>query len=311
LVEERPSKRTFKQKLPRLAIALFLAVFAGAIVEVLALSYTASSKIVHPTKNANARTPADLGMPYEANVEYRGENDVLIKSWFIPGDNGAAVILLHGYGANKASILEIAEFLWRRAGFSLLIPDMRASGESGGEFITAGYYERGDIQQAVRYLRSRGDVNPEKIGVMGVSMGASIAVLAAAREDGIKAVVADSPFRSVSDLLYHSFESIFGLPRFPFEPIAVAMVESQVGLPINAAAAIEEITKISPRPLFLIHGAADPLIPPEESLELFAAAGTPKEMWIVEAAGHADAFHVNRMGYEDRVTAFFVRYLLG
>ncbi len=301
--------RTFKQKLPRLAIAFLLAAFVGGIVEVIALSYTASSKIVHPVKRANTRTPADLGMPYEDNVVYSGENGVPINSWFIPGNNRAAIIVLHGYGANKASILEIAEFLWRKGGFSLLVPDMRASGDSGGDFITAGYYERDDVQQAVRYLQSRKDVDPEKIGAIGVSMGASIAVLAAASDENIRAVVADSPFRSVSDLLYHSFETIFGLPRFPFEPIAVIMVENQVGLPINAVSAIEEISKISPRPLFLIHGSADPLIPPEESLELFTAAGSPKELWIVEGAGHADAFHVDRMGYEDKVTGFFERYL--
>jgi len=248
-------------------------------------------------------------MPYE-NVVFDGENNVLIHAWFIPGSAKATIILLHGYGSDKGSILEIAEFLWSKGGFSVLVPDMRASGESGGNLITAGYYERGDVQQGARYLQGRNDVDPEKIGIMGVSMGASIAVLAAAQEESIKAVVADSPFRSVSDLLYHSFEAIFGLPRFPFEPIAVFMLQRQTGLPLDAVAAIQDVAKISPRPLLLIHGSDDSLIPAEESLELFAAAGDPKELWVVEGAGHAEAFVVDREQYEEKVLGFFNNYLL-
>ncbi|MSQ14561.1 MAG: alpha/beta fold hydrolase [Dehalococcoidia bacterium] len=298
-----------KEKLLRLALTLLLAATVGGIIEVIALSYTAASKLLRPTRRISEVAPSDLGMPYE-NVTFHGENNVVIRSWFIPGYTGASIILLHGYGSNKGSILEIAEFLWNRGGLSVLIPDMRASGESGGDLITAGYYERGDVQQGVRYLQSRKDVDPDKIGVLGVSMGASIAVLAAAREEGIKAVVADSPFRSVSDLLYHSFEAIFGLPRFPFERIAVFMVERQTGLPINAIASIHEVAKISPRPLLLIHGSDDSLIPSEESLELFASAGEPKELWIVEGAGHGEAFFVDRAQYEEKVLGFFKTHLL-
>ena len=295
-------------RIRRLALALACSLVVGGLVEVVALSFTAVVKLVHPRRAHSIVTPTTLGLAYEV-ANFLSLDGTELKGWFIPGRSGASIVLAHGYGGEKSALLPIARFLNEEGGFSVLLFDFRASGESGGDTFTAGYYEREDLVGAVQYLRGRRDGRSERIGVWGISMGASVAILGAAMTDAIDAVVADSPFQSLSTLLSHSFERIFGLPRFPFQPIAVRLAELRSELPIDAVTSIDEIGKISPRPLMIIHGAEDALIPVSESQDLYRAAGEPKELWVVAGAGHGQAHRLRTGEYEERVTAFFSDHL--
>ena len=116
------------------------------------------------------KTPADYGLVYE-DVSLKTADGLTLQGWYLPGENGAAIILMHGLGGNRISLLGVAESLVE-AGYSALIFDLRAHGESEGEFVPYGGPEAEDVKTAVSYLQTRPEVDPERIGSLGWSLGA-------------------------------------------------------------------------------------------------------------------------------------------
>jgi uncharacterized protein len=106
-----------------------------------------------------------------------------------------------------------------------------------------------------------------------------------------------------------SFTHFIGLPAFPFAPITVQIAEWRAGVDINAVRPVDVIGTISPRPVLIIHGLADPLVPPSNSVRNYAAAQQPKEKWWVPRAGHTQSRAVAGAAYTRHVVAFFRRYL--
>lgn len=295
------------QKTTRLALFSLASLTMGGLIAIGGISYKAALNVLHPKRLPLANTPLDFGLPYE-EVSFRSMDGTPLSGWFIPGKERSSIILAHGYASNKAEMLDYADFL-HRGGFSLFLFDFRASGASSGSMATVGYHERGDLRAAIVYLRGRPELDPGRIGAMGVSMGAATVIITAAENTDLKAVVADSPFKSVDSVLGQSFERFFDLPRFPFAPLAIFLSEVQARINTSQVVPLAEVAKIAPRPLLIIHGEGDDTILPSDSQELFQAAGEPKELWLVPGAKHAEAHKVAKEAYEQRVLAFFQRYL--
>jgi pimeloyl-ACP methyl ester carboxylesterase len=150
----------------------------------------------HPRKRGVDITPESLGMGYE-NISFQTRDGLTLRGWFIPSKTNRTIVVLHGYPFNKGNILDFAKFLHPL--FQLFLFDFRAMGESDGKIATGGLKEQDDLKSALAFLRARKDVG--EIGVYGFSYGASIALLAAPQEKGIKAIVADSGFSSQKLLL--------------------------------------------------------------------------------------------------------------
>jgi dipeptidyl aminopeptidase/acylaminoacyl peptidase len=165
------------------------------------------------------------------------------------------------------------------------------------------------VLAAVDYLLGRPDLDPQRIGILGGSLGAATALRAAARSPHLRAVVAESAFTSLEDEVASSFRAVSGLPAFPFAPFSVAFAQRQTGLRISEVRPIEDIPSIAPRPVFIIHGTDDELIPAEQGLSLYEAAGEPKELWMVEMMGHGSALQIWPDEYEKRVIGFFDKAL--
>jgi fermentation-respiration switch protein FrsA (DUF1100 family) len=140
-------------------------------------------------------------------------------------------------------------------------------------------------------------------------MGAATALRAAARSTHLKAVVAESAFTSLEDEVASSFRAFSGLPAFPFAPLTVAFAQRQTGLHISEVRPIDDIPSIAPRPVFIIHGTADDMIPAEQGLRLYEAAGEPKELWMIDMMGHRSALGILPDEYEKRVIGFFDKAL--
>lgn len=187
---------------------------------------------------------------------------------------------------------------------------MRAHDLSDGEVITFGYYEMRDLEAWYQYLLTRQEVDPERIGILGNSMGASIAIQYAAQNEKIKAVVAHSAFSSLDDTVSTSVEAFTGLPAFPFAPLIVFWAELELGEDSSLINAKEWIARLSPRPILLLQGGKDVLIEQESAEKLFQAAGEPKELWYEPDLGHAEFDVAMPEEYERRVVRFFDRYLL-
>lgn len=266
--------------------------------------------ITHPISQRGAIdiTPVEYGLPYE-DVVVTTEDGLDLVGWFVPSQNGAVVMLQHGYKGNRIGMLEEAEMLYRYD-YGALLMTVRAHDLSDGEIITFGYYEMLDLEAWYQFLLSRQEVDPEKIGILGNSMGGSIAIQYAAQNEKIKAVVAQSAFSSLDDTVATSVEAFTGLPAFPFGPMIVFWAELELGEDSSLINAKEWIAKISPRPVLLLHGGQDLVIDRESAEKLFQAAGEPKELWYEPEVGHTEFDIAMPEEFERRVVSFFDRYLL-
>ncbi len=243
-----------------------------------------------------------------ADITLTTRDGLRLAAWYFPSQNRAAIILLHGYKANRSTMLSIAAMLIRH-GYGVIIPDFRGHGESDGELITFGYNEVRDAEAAHRYLLTRSEVDPERIGLLGNSMGGATALLYAAENPVIKAVVAQSPYTTLDDMIRANVRRL-NLPTFPLAPMMVFLIERKFGFPVDTLAPIHHIGRIGPRSVLILIGGKDTWVNPEGGRQLYAAAGEPRELWFEPELGHLE-FHEKRAAeFEERIVVFFDKHLL-
>jgi dipeptidyl aminopeptidase/acylaminoacyl peptidase len=286
--------------------------FATSVIAAIVLGvvgWIASERVVHPDVAVEDYELSQYDLPVE-EVEFRSADGLLLSGWFIPATNPATIILAHGYGHTRAETLPHADYL-HGAGYSVLAFDFRSRGESEGEETTGGLREPLDIQGAVDYLISRSDVDPNHIGVQGISLGAASALMAAASTSEIRAVVAESAFSSLRGVVATSFEHFAGFPAFPFAPVTTFIAERRLEGDADDVVPAEAIARIGPRPVFLIHDLEDDVIPGDSGSVLYAAANEPKDLWLIAGADHAQGWQQEPAEYERRVLAFWEQALSG
>jgi fermentation-respiration switch protein FrsA (DUF1100 family) len=303
-----PIPRTRRARAVRLAVAFLLACLVGGAIIVGEFTRRTANHLLHPRRLAVTATPAVMGLPFES-IAFPSRDGTPLRGWYVPGTNGATVITVHGLWSNREQGLGQAVWL-RRAGYGVLLFDLRASGESGGNTVTFGYREADDVLGAADYLAGRGDTDPARTGVLGESLGAATAIIAAGRSRAFAAVVADSSFTSVESMIGTSFQRVTGMPPFPFAPLVTWLAVRETGLQPADIAPLAAVPHVSPTPLFLIHGGNDTLVPAESSRALFAAAREPKQLWLLDGMEHGEDRALLAGEHERRVTDFFDRYLL-
>jgi fermentation-respiration switch protein FrsA (DUF1100 family) len=268
--------------------------------------------VTHPMEMRNpiAKTPADYGLPYE-EVTVTTEDGLKLVGWYIPSQNGAAVLCQHGLKGDRTNLLSNAEFLHQH-GCGVLLSTMRAHDLSDGELITFGKEEMKDFEAWYQYLLSREDVDAGKIGIIGESMGGMLATQYTAQKKNIKALVLHGVPSSLDDSVKTGIKHYTGLPPFPFAPMILFWAERETGVDTSTVNTKEWIKEINPRPVFILQGGKDDHIPIESGQWLYEAAGEPKELWYeAEAAHHGFDEQPFLPEYERRIAAFFDRYLLG
>jgi pimeloyl-ACP methyl ester carboxylesterase len=244
-------------------------------------------------------------------VSFPASDGVRLRGWLaIANPQAATIILVHGFKATRVSMLPWARFLYQ-AGYNVLIFDDRGCGQSDGWGIALGAREPDDVIGAVRYLEGRSDLTNKHYGALGVSLGAGVVLLAAAREPALAAVVADSVWADERPQLGRMGSVPLGpvsLPVLPYEP---ALVDALIGARLENASPRATIGQIAPRAVMLIHSAddQDTTTPLAGEAQLYAAAGQPKQQWIAPSGGHAGALAAHTAEYEQRVLAFYVQYL--
>ena len=259
-------------------------------------------------RNLPEETPADYDLPFE-DVEIVTPDGLKLVGWFVPAQNGAVILMQHGYKSTRKELLNEAEMMVRH-GYGILLTTVRAHDHSEGEMITFGMNEVNDLEAWYHYLLTRDDVDPEKIGILGNSYGGMLAIQFAAQNENIKAVVASCAFSSLNDTVETSVEYFTDLPAFPFAPLIVFWAEQETGFKTEDIDATQWIAQISPRPVFLMQGGADVVISAESGQRLYDAAGEPKELWFDPDLGHVEFDKERAVEFEQRVAAFFDRYLL-
>jgi uncharacterized protein len=261
------------------------------------------------TRNVPEQSPAIYNLPYE-DVTIPSADGLQLVGWFVPSQNGAVIIMQHGYKSTRQELLNEAEMMYRH-GYGILLTTVRAHDRSDGELITFGMQEVDDLEAWYQYLITRNDIDPNKIGILGNSYGGMLAIQFAAQNKNIKAVVADCAFSSLNDTVSTSVTYFTDLPAFPFAPLIVFWAERETGFKTEDVDTTKWIAQISPRPVFLMQGGADVVISADSGQRLYEAAGEPKELWFDPALGHVQFDKERAEEFEKRVAAFFDRYLLG
>jgi fermentation-respiration switch protein FrsA (DUF1100 family) len=260
------------------------------------------------TRKLPKQTPADYGLPYEDETA-RTSDGLTLVGWYVPTENGSLILAQHGYKSDRSEMLDEAAMLHRH-GYGVLITSIRAHDRSGGTLITFGQEEMKDMQ-AWRALAVRlPGVDPQRIGIVGNSLGGSIAIEFAAEDPAMRAVVANSAFSSLSDTIETSVRFYTGLPPFPFAPLITFWAEREAHFRAADIDAKRWIAHLSPRPVLLMQGGADVVISKSSGQRLYDAAGQPKELWFEPSVGHAKFDIALPKEYERRVVGFFDQYLL-
>ncbi len=242
----------------------------------------------------------DLGREYE-DVEFTTAAGDTLEGWYVPSENGAAIIALHGSFGNRTGMVGQARMLADH-GYGVLLFDLSAD-----NWIW-GWDAETDVAAAIAYLQTRPDVDPDRIGGLGSSLGAEALLQSAARVEGLRAIVADGAgIRSENEFqqLEDNKDRDQTIPYWLMTNV-VELLSGQ-----DAPPALNELTpQIAPCAMLLIASDGRP-----SEIELnrlfYAAANEPKELWELENTGHTQGFKKHREEYEARVIAFFDAWLLG
>ena len=247
---------------------------------------------ITPTRKRLAVAPSELGFPEAEEFTFNSAADRLhLRGWVVPSTENRALVLVHGIHSHawNGHAREVVR-AYVEAGFHVLLFDLRAHGASDGKHIGLGLVERGDVRAAVNVLLDRGFV-PGRIGIHGTSYGAAIALLAAADIQEIGAVIADSAFADVRDVISREIRRQTGLPTGVGNALLPGMRILALGLySLDISRSVPEavISDISPRPVLLIHGTDDSVVPFEQAQRLKAAAGPTVELWALPGRGHTE-----------------------
>lgn len=272
------------------------------------ISFTIASGIIKYERKPQEDNPMAYGLQFE-DVEFvsRG-GDVTLSGWYIYGESeGPTLIFVHGIGGIRSAdnLVDLASRVVAR-GFNVLMFDLRCHGTSGGELVSAGYFEQQDVLGAFDFLVGRG-IPPDDIGILGVSMGAATTILAAAKEPAICALVVDSPYAKASELIAQETADKTDIPEW-ITPIFLPGVKPTArvlyGIDIGALVP-EEAVELLPYPILVIHGTADTRIPFEHSIRVHEAAHPGSVIWLVPGVDHIDAFVTYPEEYVERLADYF------
>ncbi len=251
--------------------------------------------------------PRDKGLPQE-DLHITTPDGVRLSGWLVVNKRAkGTIIYLHGVGDCKIAGVQMSAFFFEQ-GYNVLLYDSRHHGESGGHYCTYGFYEKHDVSTAIDYLQGREDVKIGKVGLFGTSMGAAIAVQAAAVDVRIKAVVAEASFTTLRAIAVDYQKRLIKLPWHFLRNVAFARSQRVANFKARFVSPIDDIRKLH-CPILLVHGTADPFIDVQHSKDLFAAAPEPRQLLLVEGANHINVWDVGGAKYRETLGTFLRTYL--
>ena len=262
--------------------------------------------MLHPWRLPSVVTPRVLRLPYRA-FRLRGDG-VDLAAWHVPCEGSrAGIVLCHGHDNCRMQVLPLVRPL-HAAGFHVLLFDHRTMGLSGGDYCSYGLREQHDLTAAAEWLRREAGV--ERVGYYGVSMGGATALLAAATDPRVDAVVTDCAFARLEEMVEQRF---FLLPRPLRAPIGRSVrywAERWCGRVMQDVDPERALSRGQPRPVLVIHGEKDRLTPVAHARRLAVAGGEQAELWLVPGAGHVGSRRRAGRSYVERVVAFFQKHVV-
>jgi uncharacterized protein len=241
--------------------------------------------------------PNHLGVAYE-DVAFRTGDGLELQGWYVPSRNGAAVIAFPGRNGPQRQTHMLA-----RHGYGVLLFDRRGEGRSEGDPNSWGWGGSKDVKAAIAFLQRRPDVDPRRIGGIGLSVGGEMMLEAAAETEQLAAVVSEGAgARSMTEDMDEDMPGVakvLGAPLSAFKTASIAVFSNHAP-PANLK---DLVGRIAPRPLLLI---AAPESGHGEDLNrgYFEAAGEPKALWEIPESKHVGGITARPAEYERRVIGF-------
>ncbi len=281
--------------------------FAIAWAAVLLFSWGFARWWCKPKRRLPIKTPADYGLPFQ--VAQFNSKGVPIKGWFIPAastlSRQPAVVLAHSWSMNAREMLPLGRLL-HDAGFAVLAYDARGHGASGEDGPITVLKLAEDITAGVEHLQTNSDIDRERLGVLGQSIGGSAAIVAASIEPRIRAVVSCSAFADPVTLTRNYLAGL-RVPTWPFTWLICRFIERWLGTAMKDVAPKNRIGQVMAS-ILLIHGGLDRFVPPSEMELLYTHA--PRERTdhlLLPNRGHLDSLRDPESGRA--IVAFFRRAL--
>ena len=320
-------------------------VFAAVLVALVAyfgyIAYEGSRQLADaPSDTADCRTPAVLGWEYEA-INYDiatdaalqaeadpescaaqgaapgdalvGPGDVSLAAWYVPaasgtGPAGPTVVIAHGWSSNKSNMLDRATYL--HDAYNLVLFDFRNHGQSEAAPTTQGVREAGDLRAVIDWLETA--KAPDRIAVLGVSMGGASAVNEADRDKRVDALILESTHATLANAIQARLDRS-GYPlSLPGSWATLLGSLIRTGEDVSSADPVQAVGRLDERPVLLISGGQDSSIGPNDAHDLLAAAeeaGSPAELHICESATHAESNKACQEDYPSWVLGFLDRVL--
>ena len=253
-------------------------------------------------------TPADVGLKYEEINILTGDG-LRLNGWLVKAGQQArgTVLFLHGVGDCKIAGIPYAKLFYEQR-FNSFLYDSRRHGESEGTYCTYGYHEKDDVVRIIDYLSSRSDIRLGKVGVFGTSMGAAVAIQAAAIDKRVVAIVAENSFATLRSIFDDYQRRMIKLPFHYLRNIVIKRSEHIAQFKANDVSPLESVANIN-LPIIFIHCTNDRLINPKYSRMLYDSTNPPKELFAIEGAAHNDAWSIGGARYENKLTEFFSKNL--
>lgn len=266
-----------------------------------------ATQLMQPRRTLPSQTPADFGLT--AETVHIPVDDLTLTAWYIPpaeGSSGAALIYVHGYGGNRGGLLPQAAAM-HTLGYGALLIDLRNHGDSDAAVTTWGYSEAEDVLAAYRYLLTRSEVDPARIGLVGKSMGGAAVVRAAGQLPDLTVLVLESSYASFAGNLNNIVSLIARVPAF-LAPAVLGKMSADTGLPLDEINSEKMVATLS-IPTLVIHGEQDQLVPLAQGQAIFTAVNQPKVLYTVPGAGHLNIFTIDPDTFTEQMGDFLAEHL--
>jgi hypothetical protein len=266
----------------------------------------AAEAALHPPRHTAASVCPCIAHVSCRDAQVNAPDGMRLRGWYFEPDaeNGGVVLLLHGVGDTRESMVSLGS-LFLRQGYSVLAPDLRGHGESGG-LITYGAREAQDVHAWADWMLRQPHI--ARIYGFGASLGGAELLEAVDAEPRFRAVIAESAYSSFPAIAYERMrrqipDGLKWLTR-PFVDSGILWARLRYGIDLRHASPVDAVRRTHV-PVLLIHGLKDDRTAPDNSRILAAANPQSTRLWLVPEAGHANAWATDRVEFESRVLEWF------
>ena len=297
----RPGRRAIRivRRVASVAILIGSLGYAG-------ISLLVANVLTQPNNRPPVTDPYEVSpdvLPWSA----RTSDGLTLRGWYCPTPlKRRLIVLVHGMGGSRDEMARIAHDL-HGEGYDVLLFDLRGHGSSDRSRLYMGGRERVDLRAVLDWAALRG-YSSDRVGWLGYSMGASTLLMEAAQNERIKAVVLDSPFGNLPELLDRQLTDHSHLPKL-FNPGILAAARLAYGVRTDNLIPLRSALRWGPRPMLLFHGEADSIVPVSQARQIARTIGPTCQAIILPGVEHVGAYRQGPVRYIAAVDRFFVRNL--